>query len=223
MTKKLKHITALLLLMIFPISAIGMSVSIHKCKHSGSFHISFNDGSCQKQHYSDCCQTTSKIRRNEHSAKMTIPKIHSVKKSLGSCCSSKKAKKKEFSSNCCKKSSIPAVQQNDVSTNENSQSPTHTGYNLKSLKTSCCSNSNFDYKIKVSYITFHDCKKLNNLTLISFNNFKTTNLTSLKQNTSFIKKIQYPLKEPITNIISFIHYSSILGEDSDFHSPILFC
>lgn len=41
MKGKLKNIIVLILLVIFPISAIGLNVSVHKCKLKGTIHFDF--------------------------------------------------------------------------------------------------------------------------------------------------------------------------------------
>jgi hypothetical protein len=59
MVGKLKYITTLLLMVIFPLSAVGLNISLHKCKHCNTLHFSLFDKSGNENNYQCCCDNNN--------------------------------------------------------------------------------------------------------------------------------------------------------------------
>jgi hypothetical protein len=225
MLSSIKHITAILLLVIFPVSAIGVDVSVHSCQEKGKTLLSLHSID-SKAGMACCC---SHLSGNSKDSKM------------GSCChmnhkqkSSKKtdatgyglAVSQSSGHSCCSKShksvrdnkkaahiSDELINNNDAySTGSGSQNG-KTGAVYKDV--SCCSQSDVCYSVNVVSVSLESADKLLIDPILipeALPGFK-----SLSQHTIYnLDKIQnYPLKEPVCHIISFIYLTSNSGDDTD--------
>jgi len=216
MLNKLKYITALLLIVIFPISAVGLNISIHKCQQEGSLHLSV-----KTQSDSDCC--CSKIG-SENQLKSQNIKHHKSNSENSktiescSCCSpvpgiaknNNQNKTGNGSSSCCGKSKKETNNTLSVKVNKD--------LTFAKFNHNCCSNTKLSYHLNNTFLNFNDNKNIIDyelLFLCSSNQFRYDN--KVPEKISF-KEIIYPLKEPICNIISFIHFTSSTGDESDVSS-----
>jgi len=218
MIKKLKYIITILLLLIFPLSAIGLNISIHKCKHKGNIHISLFQSS--KGHfYCDCC--CSVCERN-----------YTIKQQNISCCNKEKEQqnvqvssdtkmsegKDKSSNSCCISENEPDYGNSCKESNESEYS--YSGINF--IISSCCSSSYLSYALNMAFITLDSSKGLLELPILSYNLYPKRNLATIDFDILSVKDIEYPLKEVIVHIISFIHFTSLTGDDSEVPN-FLYC
>lgn len=188
MNRKLKHITAILLLAILPISAFGLNISIHKCKHKGTIHISFCE-SFSKQNANNCCSDAQS--KNITESKNTL-----------TCC----AKKTESNNNtpsCCKTNSSNLAKTSIEKNNQDNDNSTK-----RYSSALCCSNSIVSSALVVAVNSVQNDKIVISIP-INLNTF----LDNLCLNSNHgvkltLTQIRYPLKEPVCEIISYIHFTS---------------
>lgn len=174
MNKNLKKYITILLLAIFPISAVGLNISVHKCQHKGSLHITFY-GSASLHFNSNCCSSM--------------------------CDSPKSSESVQNCFNSCKMN------------NETYGQIEKSG--ISYLNSTCCTNTDLSYSINLALITSDKNKSLLELPMLSYIFFQMRDFALNDLDNKSTKEIQFPLREPICNIISFIHYTSLSGEDSD--------
>jgi hypothetical protein len=222
LTKRIKYISALFLLLIFPISAIGLDISFHKCKHSGTVNFSLYKSEKGKAKESCCCNYESNKTIKEQTKSEIHESVNSeVKKDLkqkGSCCENK-SKKAKISSCCTRK---VQKQNNNAQTIEltlknepenKTKTENNIGVNLK--KNPCCSYSNIYFFINQTIINCDiSLKSLKSYSELP-SKFNNINFNTVFTNKSLLKIVDYPLKEPVNTIISFIHLISNFGDDSD--------
>ena len=180
-------------MVIFPISAIGLNVTIHKCKLEGTLHITFFETKSD-QNNSDCCCDHHKSNDKDDTKHL-------------SCCSKEIDKKLEAMQNelpsCCKdKEKTP-----EKTSNQNKESEKDNSGN-EYFSSVCCSNSLVSSALIITAESAN-----NNKVLISVPLFINTFLTDEYLNSKICNndtktEIRYPLKEPICDIISFIHFTS---------------
>ncbi|MFA6571250.1 MAG: hypothetical protein WCT77_08435 [Bacteroidota bacterium] len=209
MNKRQKYIISLLLLVIFPISAIGLNISVHKCKHKGTIYLSFlesnkniDDSKCccphndlniiEKKHHGSCCNKGKTQNKMQESSEAQMTK-RADKKSK-SCCQSKNNK-------------IEISEKINIKLQKE-------GFNNHYFKNICCSNSDISYSIAVATASIDNSKGLIEFPTL----FKTLSNNSNSNERNFnklsVKEIQFPLKGPICNIISFIHFTSETTDDA---------
>ena len=187
MLKKLRHIIAVFLLIIFPLSAIGMSINIHKCQHKGTIHFSFFYSS--NNITKDCCNDSKKVKKCE------------MHKSESDCCSNKHSLNAACSVNTDK---------------VNSKSSQQAVTRFSELTSACCSNSELTYQISFAYFASDYTKVQCGLFILTANDYDNFKTNINRDDFITINKIRYPLKEVIFSIISFIHSASDnSGNDSE--------
>ncbi|MBM2814783.1 MAG: hypothetical protein HW421_1545 [Ignavibacteria bacterium] len=187
---------------IFPISALGVNVSIHQCKHNGTTHISFFDS--HKNNEYSCCSSHRIIEQSKKSG------------SSSQYSKSKTGKKSMFNCGSCIKKKSKLIKKDNIS----KKSSCSKSINFGKDNSTCCKDSFLKFKIKSSF------NSISHFKLISSNHFSYSDfvlshlLYNYKPVNIAFKKVQYPLKEPISGIISFIHFTSDEGSDSDIPSNI---
>jgi hypothetical protein len=209
MFKKIKHITAIIMLVIFPISAIGLNISIHKCKLKGTTQFTFVDNSNKNNSVSSCCGHDEQILTNG-----------------GDCCNNDQ-KESIDSDNDSNNESCSCEEPADISSkpdNPNKSTETDKLNNecvYDNFSESCCTHSNYSYELIVNTVDLETKKPLFDLPVFYTDCFEKINLTTKGFNNFTIKDVQHPLKKPISCIISFIHFTSDTSEDSDSYNYYL--
>jgi len=221
MLNKLKHITALLLLVIFPISAIGMNISIHKCMMKSKTKVSLNYSSPKSTESTSCC-CSSENKNQTNYKKSSCCSKSKKQKSHKRFSSSNNSKKVETTSSCCAKQKKETAQKSENSQKSDDYSKSDNFLGSNHIKQSCCSNSSFNYYVNVVVIALESSKGLQDFPILSTVAYKQINFDLTDYNSSLYKEIHFPLKEPVFDIISFIHFTSSTGDDSDVPNP-LFC
>ncbi len=213
MIRKLKYIATIFLLMMFLISSIGFSVSIHKCKTDGSTHLSFFNSSKNTECSSCSCPS------NEEKS--------SGNETESSCCGTEENNDKQIidsesvdneencSNSCC--SIANSTDDNKVLTegtkSEQSQAE-ESDFGFGSINSQCCSNTNISYAFTFEYSALESSDKIFDLPVSASNSYQKLTLDPTNIDKLSFKDIQFPLKEPICCIISFIHFTSASGDDS---------
>jgi len=213
MLKKLKYITTVLLLVIFPISAIGLNISIHECKHTGIVHFELFEFS-KANGNADCCSKSglNRIKKDNNCSNCSQEKVNN---DVQGCSKAQIFNGSDDGSNAC----MVAEKEQNKSINEfNVSWKNFSGIDFP--KSQCCSNSNLSYQINLAFIYIDNIKGFFELPIISDNLFRKDFLKSTDINAQTSKNTQYPIKELIFNTISFIHYTSITGEDSAVPYPL---
>lgn len=198
MTKAAKKIVSIMLLIIFPLSAFGVSISSHFCSSKKVHSVSvFNS------------ETSCNIMSHQSS---------DVDMSNGCSCSDESMIMTQMDHSCCTMNKTVSNADNDCITNE------HQNYNHLSLGSSCCSTVSQSYSIIDSFV-FSSVFQLHSLDLtnIIFTDVVSDfNIQNLKENTLNTKILDPPILELVNSIIFCIHQSSKSTEDSDSHT-ISFC
>ncbi|MGA2297376.1 MAG: hypothetical protein ABSG15_07510 [FCB group bacterium] len=181
MIKKLKYITAILLLAVFPISAIGLNVTIFKCLHKNTINISF-------------------FNTNTFNANLFVCKCFTAEKNIS----------KKVHHSCCEAKKIQEKETNIQNLSSNKES----GLNYHSSP--CCLNSNKIIALNSVFVSLEN--QINTIELPVYSNNLLSKI-DLKDIYKFHSKIiVFPLKGPIFNIISFIHFNSACGDDTEAFS-----
>jgi hypothetical protein len=218
-------------LLLFPISAIGLNIYVHKCKTSGIISFSFINSATENSKKFKCCCDEAVIK----DSKNNTPKVvnHDVsEKSLFKVINSvqipdkKESKKKNKTLSCCSQSH-KAIQTtvnskktitNKIHVNE-SKLPVNSATKPFYNNHSCCLISSASFGLNTQYISLDNSKNIKELSDLNSIVFQKINYCSLVCKQSNFKLFKYPLKEPILTIISFMHFTSNTGDDTD--APIL--
>jgi hypothetical protein len=211
MRDKFKYIMSVILLVIFPISAVGLNVSVHKCKHKGTIHFTFFESSKNISHF-NCCSTSCDISNSVKDIKVTEYIDKNENKKHHCCVVSNKIADKEKSSDMCNMSVTGQLHEN-MSKESKNQGSTKSTISYKNK--SCCSDSNLYYAINFSYICLDNNKLLIKLPILINTYYEKVNFSSYFFDELTLKILKYPLKEPIFKIISFIHFTSVSGDDTE--------
>jgi hypothetical protein len=226
-----------------------MNISVHKCKHTGKVQFSiFNFQLSNKNTNSndgcplcDDALLKSKLIKDGriNSGIKEVEKKSDdskLKNQTKSCCSSanKSEKKLIASHSCCLKTNKTDSKYERMDLNRKNFT-CDTKHDLKKISdksnnqinsvpgkdyqnSSCCRNSNLHYALYSFYYS-NDNTKI----YTEFSNLIPALLYKIYYNTDLIKLSDkgkdYPLKRLILNIISFIHFTSVQGDDSD--APVL--
>ncbi|MCX6153435.1 MAG: hypothetical protein NT007_04665 [Candidatus Kapabacteria bacterium] len=201
MISKLRHITTILLLVVFPLASLNLQFSVRKCNRRGLLQLRIFNSEINLNLLSfnplACCEIN--------------PKNNSGKQEKNrDCCKpngAANAGSEDDGCEFCKKS-------DKSSTNENSDSDDNI-LEYKTIKTGCCSNSIVSNTLQGSFV--------NSDIQISAKIFNSATIADIQrkyipisyQGDEGFKDIFYPLKEPISQIISFIHFTSNAEDCSD--------
>ncbi|MCX6153551.1 MAG: hypothetical protein NT007_05275 [Candidatus Kapabacteria bacterium] len=202
MGNKLRHIAAILLLVVFPLASMNLHFSVRKCNSRGLLQIIFYNSELSFKLPSLDFLTSSGLAQ-------LITKPVNIEKD----------KKKP---SCCQNKQEPADVSDDADDCELCQNPNQTETSdsdndfaaFKTIHTACCSNSLITCSVQGSFIvsdTAHTANIEYSAAITDIGNTKLAN--NYKVHLKF-KDIYHPLKEPISNIISFIHFTSN-AEDTD--------
>ena len=184
MLKTFKYITAILLLAIFPISAIGINVSIFKCIHKNSIQITFFNTNTDNSNLAVC---------------KCIPSIKKISKIVHrSCCETK------------------IIQEKETNT-QNLSSNKESGLNYHSSP--CCLKNNKIISLNAFFVSLEN--QINTAPLTVYESNLNANIYIKDNINSYSKIIEFPLKGPIFNIISFIHFNSGCGDDTEVNNLLL--
>lgn len=228
MKSKIIYITSFLLLLIFPITAVGLDLSVHKCRHSGNLHFSFFQLDSKKQFDDCCCKPGSKAETVSSPTEKTCSDIEYKESAKPE--NRPKEKKKEIKSanSCCsktikntkKKPIIEITSKSQIVEPKKSQTAGKkiTCEQEFSKSVTCCDISKVTFSLTsapIIIITPEKTIKANvhipHLTLISFMSYQNFDKSSKI-------RISNPLREPITKIISYISLQSNPKDDSDIHT-----
>ena len=206
MKKRVIYITSLFLLLIYPLSAAGISASVYKCKHNGALEVSLF--SSAKERHAKSCKCANPTPEKH------VEVVEAPQKKID-CCSAKKIESKKVevkkSHSCCSKSKEESSAQSPNETapqplvKMNSDVPSGSALN----KIPCCSSSNL--RVALSAPSFRAISADDNITIqfIALQPLGNLNVpTSLFTKTA-VREVLYPKKEPISALISFIHFSSL--------------
>lgn len=205
---------------------MGFDISISKCQHSGKVRVSIFGSNTED----DCCCKTKKAHSQEiNSATKAVSGIaaisfvHSLndkssKEQLPPCCAKKAPKVKHTS--CCQKPGNNNVTTGEICNIIIDENGKTSGNNVK--PTDCCTHTLISNDLSRATVRIESISRL--ITEIDnyqpYIEFKTT----YNHNDKIVTKvIDYPLKEPITYIISFILLSSSARDDGDDISSFYFC
>ncbi len=181
MKGKVKNIIVIVLLVIFPISAIGLNVSVHKCKLKGTIHFDFF-GTRNNTDNPICGCKAKEIKT------LPIQKTHS----------------------CCNKTNIE-VESDDCNETINTETE-KTGIQI--LKSSCCTDSALEYSVNSAIISLNKIRLLIETPVIFNILFHKLSYEAGYFDKMSAKIFKYPLKKPISKIISFIYFTFETGDDS---------
>lgn len=224
--ERFKYIVAVLLLAVFPITALGFDISISKCQYSGKVRVSvfgFNtEDNC-------CCKTKKEHSQESKSATKAVTGIAAITfvhssinnsndEKLPSCCS-KKVQKEKLPS-CCQKPGNNNVISSEVCNIVKDENSKTSGKNVK--PTDCCTHTLISNDLSRESVRIESISRL----ITETDNYQPyIEFKTAYNHTDIIvtKVIDYPLKEPITYIISFILLSSSARDDGDDISSFYFC
>lgn len=209
MSNKFKNITAIVLLLIFPISAIGFNISIHKCRHKGTSQLFFFE-SHQNHNKINCCNSDCELKDVKKDKVIATCHLEKEKNKERGCSETTISGGTDKCANMCGTSNKEKSSSLNKP-NENEYNTSGTNY----IKSPCCTNSDLNYAINLAFINLDINKWLVGKSVLLNNKTKGINFDKLNFDKQFVKNIEYPLKELISNIISFIHFTSITGDDSD--------
>ncbi len=205
MIRIIRHITATLLLVILPISAIGLNITIHKCHHRGTFRITLFDTSKNSLN-NDCC---SGYNNNPKTTQMSTGCQMGHKKVHTGCSMMNMSENQKMSSDNCGMQLSKVISKNN--SNESKESKTaETGTNY--FNAPCCSNSEYTNDISIHLYTIEIIKDNFVAPLIAYDDFQLSNFNFNKDEIT-VSDRQCLLKRPINFIISFIQHSTSLSVD----------
>ena len=207
----------MLLMLILPLSAVGLDISVHKCKQKGTLHFSLFNFSANK-HNKSCCCAGCDIARSAESAQ-------------SSCCG------KDISANdktdgieesveapsCCSKTAKTPIPQKETIAKNESKSNSAKGSGIINYENPCCTDANYNYVVSVASESPESNKLVLNIQPNAVDLFRKFNLNPNSSDIVSSKEIRHPLKEPICCIISFIHftYSNADGDDAYQSHPLV--
>jgi hypothetical protein len=170
MLRYIKHITAILLIAIFPVSAIGMDISVHNCHGKQTVRLSF---------------------------------LKSVRQKAKCCCCRNFGRADARNVNYCGKN----LSKGSIS-------------DIKTLP--CCSESSAYLSLSIESVPADNPISVIITKTLLPNEIPGFNLSSaLYRRDQLKKELDYPKKEPVINIISFIHFTSS-GQSEKSDLPNLF-
>lgn len=180
-------------MVIFPISAIGMDISIHKCHHMGTIHIALFSKS-----NNSCICPVCKAKQTEESTQ-------------SSCC----PKKEIVAKSCCASSEESSKRKSDeIKPITEQKLPIHKNLIVEDSDELCCMNSNISYAINTGFVPIENEKGFVVLPISLNDSFQKIDFIIKNFDKFTSKDINYPLKEPICNIISYIHFTFETGDDA---------
>jgi hypothetical protein len=170
MFKYIKHITAILLIIAFPVSAIGMDISVHSCRGKSTVHFTFLKSFSPKKASTCCCSaktggTTAGIQSKPY-------------------CGNKNEDLKKVP--CCNSSSVYLSLAVESDTSDNASQVLAS----KSLLPIITPGINFEIAFSKSHP---------------------------------VRELRYPIKEPVFDIISYIHFTSSGSGDTADIPHTTFC
>ena len=218
------------MLVIFPITAIGMDISVHKCRHSGNLHFNLFQVNPANEYDNCCCkpekELTKKIiketsKKSEQSCcakevkQVQTKTIKKASKEVPSCCSKEKIKP-------AKRTVKTKIQTHSVVVAESTANPetTHNADCLNSrYKTaSCCDINKVEFSLSSTPVTIITKDNYVGFELKVPASCSKIEIHDTNSSQSLYNIKDFPLKEPIDSIISFISYSSSQKDDTDYHS-----
>lgn len=214
MSKRLINIISLFLLLIFPISAVGLDLSIYKCKHNGSLDIALFTQNTAEHAKSCACS-------HEHSAKKIETQKPEIKEEARDCCSKKavvkpivKIVKKAVKSHSCCSKEKESKSESEIPSNPINEKKESVKNVVNSAP--CCTNSNIYFVVNTTSIPTTIKDEILKIQNISPQIRIDLNIDTKLFNKDTYKEVPYPKKEPISRLITFIHFksSSLNGEDS---------
>jgi hypothetical protein len=213
MFRKIQYIISLFLLLIFPLSAMGMDISIHKCKHKGTVHYSFFGS----HSHSDCCCAEGTLSHNGKAHQCDQCLKEKGLKSVPDCCPDKSTEPIEKApDSCCNSNNNAPSEKSDSKLIQDNYSTNA----ISACNAPCCTNSELLSGDYITVLSLDIYKYLQIQPLLISDQYRIQTEAKLDNNTSFNNEIHYPIKRLITQIISCIHFSSIIGYYSNISGNI---
>jgi len=197
--------------MILPLSAIGLNISVYKCKHKGTIHFAFFEFPKNLSHSDCCCSSSCDMSSLTNEQKKSSCNHKPDHKQNNDCLEPNMSCMTENNSDTC---SMKADEQSQENISKDSYNQESTKSTISYQNKSCCSDSTLSFAVDFNYISLDNNKQLIKFPILFNNMFQKLNFCILSFDKLYLKILKYPLKEPICKIISFIHFNSLSGDDT---------